>query len=447
MKRFRRLALAVLATVAAGVYLQEASIVSAIPPFARKYQTSCTTCHSAMPRLNATGEAFRLNGYKFLDDEMLVKEEPVELGDEAYKNIWPKAIWPADIPKQTPLALRTQLVGHVLLNSDEEVRQDFRMPNNLWILAGGTIGEKFSYFLHTHAFSEGEGEFTVARVFLQYNDALDGLLGENSLNIKMGLFEPAAVPFSSFTNLTLTNYALNSYSFTLGDGWGGAGHHGGALALGRSQRGIEFNGLVGDRLFYGLGVVNGNGAAVSEESYDNNNAKDFYFRLSYKLGGLAPSGRTPEDAASSASWPERSVKIGVFGYWGDNTQEDLDLATVDDADVEDYQQVGFDVTARWDGWEILSGMVLSSVDLHRQVVRASYTQDYSVQMTEVSYQVYPWLHPYVRYEFVDREDQEDLQRWIVGASGMIRTNVKLSIEGIIDKELDDAVLVAVDWAF
>ena len=107
--------------------------------------------------------------------EEAVKEEPVELGDEAYKNVWPKAIWPADIPNQTPLALRTQLVGHVLLDSDEEVTQDFRMPNNLWLLAGGTIGEKFSYFLHTHAFSEGEGEFTVARVFLQYNDALDGL--------------------------------------------------------------------------------------------------------------------------------------------------------------------------------------------------------------------------------------------------------------------------------
>ena len=34
----------------------------AITAFARKYQTSCMTCHESLPRLNAVGEAFRLNG-------------------------------------------------------------------------------------------------------------------------------------------------------------------------------------------------------------------------------------------------------------------------------------------------------------------------------------------------------------------------------------------------
>ncbi len=36
---------------------------SAIPAFARKYQTSCQTCHIVFPKLNAFGEAFRLRGY------------------------------------------------------------------------------------------------------------------------------------------------------------------------------------------------------------------------------------------------------------------------------------------------------------------------------------------------------------------------------------------------
>ncbi len=36
----------------------------AIPAFARKYETSCQTCHTVFPKLNAFGTAFRLNGYR-----------------------------------------------------------------------------------------------------------------------------------------------------------------------------------------------------------------------------------------------------------------------------------------------------------------------------------------------------------------------------------------------
>ena len=35
-----------------------------IPAFARMYRTSCSTCHTAAPKLNVLGEAFRLNGYR-----------------------------------------------------------------------------------------------------------------------------------------------------------------------------------------------------------------------------------------------------------------------------------------------------------------------------------------------------------------------------------------------
>ena len=36
-----------------------------IPAFARKYKTSCATCHNGYPKLNAFGDAFRRNGYQF----------------------------------------------------------------------------------------------------------------------------------------------------------------------------------------------------------------------------------------------------------------------------------------------------------------------------------------------------------------------------------------------
>ncbi|MGA2256689.1 MAG: hypothetical protein ABSG53_18735, partial [Thermoguttaceae bacterium] len=50
--------------------------VLAIPTFARKYATSCITCHTVYPKLNDTGEAFRRNGFQFpTNEDVLVKEE------------------------------------------------------------------------------------------------------------------------------------------------------------------------------------------------------------------------------------------------------------------------------------------------------------------------------------------------------------------------------------
>src|SRR5450759_4014067 len=59
----------------------------AIPSFARKYKTSCSTCHYAFPKLNGFGKAFKNNGYRYPagQDLEMTKEEPVSLGADAIK--------------------------------------------------------------------------------------------------------------------------------------------------------------------------------------------------------------------------------------------------------------------------------------------------------------------------------------------------------------------------
>src|SRR5579864_776476 len=80
---------------------------SAIPAFSRKYQTSCTTCHSNYPELNDFGEAFKKNGFKFpKDDDAFVKEPPVMLGAKAQKEAFPGAVYPGEIPGTVPVAFR-----------------------------------------------------------------------------------------------------------------------------------------------------------------------------------------------------------------------------------------------------------------------------------------------------------------------------------------------------
>src|ERR1700730_5340604 len=87
-----------------------ASTAHAVPAFARKYQTSCQTCHIVFPKLNAFGQAFRLRGYRLPGEtEELVKQPPVSLGAPAYKKLWPGAIWPGELPSYVPLAVIVKL--------------------------------------------------------------------------------------------------------------------------------------------------------------------------------------------------------------------------------------------------------------------------------------------------------------------------------------------------
>ncbi|MBZ5550647.1 MAG: hypothetical protein LAO22_22255, partial [Acidobacteriia bacterium] len=71
----------------------------AIPPFARQYGTSCSTCHIDFPKLNDFGKAFKDAGFKFpKDDEDFIKVPPVMLGAAAQKDQWPHTIYPGMIP-------------------------------------------------------------------------------------------------------------------------------------------------------------------------------------------------------------------------------------------------------------------------------------------------------------------------------------------------------------
>src|SRR5262249_31008350 len=79
---------------------------SAVPVFARKYQTSCQTCHTVFPKLNPFGQSFRLNGYRMpAETEEQVKEKPLSLGSEAYKRTWPSMVYPSTIPATVPVAI------------------------------------------------------------------------------------------------------------------------------------------------------------------------------------------------------------------------------------------------------------------------------------------------------------------------------------------------------
>src|ERR1700674_5607729 len=84
-------ALAVTAALAAPAH--------AIPSFARKYGTSCTTCHTVYPKLTPFGEAYRRNGFRFPGvDSDYVKQDTITMRPKT------GSFTQATLPSQAPLA-------------------------------------------------------------------------------------------------------------------------------------------------------------------------------------------------------------------------------------------------------------------------------------------------------------------------------------------------------
>lgn len=97
---------ALAAAVVAGSTLAWVASAEAIPAFARRYGTSCQTCHTVYPNLTPFGEAFRRNGYRFPAGEDFDRsvDEPVELGQEVHEDLFPDELWPGEIPGSIPIA-------------------------------------------------------------------------------------------------------------------------------------------------------------------------------------------------------------------------------------------------------------------------------------------------------------------------------------------------------
>ena len=132
---------------------------SAIPNWARKYGTSCYTCHSGFPTRNAFGEAFKANGFRWPggEDADHAKQEQVKLGADGWKKTFPESPWPSDLPGFAPVAI---FVTGPLINYADKVEKTKSQPGQQvtpqilnWggpfdarILYGGTIGENVGFF-------------------------------------------------------------------------------------------------------------------------------------------------------------------------------------------------------------------------------------------------------------------------------------------------------------
>ena len=434
--------------VSAVVTLAFATDASALPVFARKYRTSCTTCHIGFFKLNPFGEAFRQNGYSIPggQEARLVKEEPVSLGAEAWKRVFPDAVWPGAIPSNVPVAF----YAHQRIFVDENASPgnpttNFKFPHEFKIFTGGIMGGPFSFWGEVDLEAANRSAGTVGsglkRIFFQANDLFSeeswgrvGWLPEDALNLRAGLIDIGVL--AQPLNVRRTINKPLPYTYAVADGWD----------LGDLSSGFEANGVLLHRVKYNAGVVNGTTTGTPTGVFDENNVKDLYYRAAYKHGGLSFDGKDWAGAEGSElkqsdNWVDNAITVGQFGYFG--------TSTLTGPFHNQFWRLGWDARVNVGDLDLYGAIIKGRDNKPSTTVRDLDTWSWFV---EADYVLFPWLQPAIRYEQVtyDKAFARDVDNLILSLLMWPRANIKLTLEGLIPLEDSDAnsqLLVDLTYAF
>lgn len=429
----------------------------AVPSFARKYQTSCLTCHTVYPVLNPFGEAFRRNGYRFPSqggsvDSDAVKSPMIALGQEEYKKTFPDSVWPAAIAESVPLSVMAN--GSVAVNFPDSDAHEAAGNTFGW---NGIVGEV--HLFGAGAFSDTVTYFTqltiptdeavdVETAYLLWND----IVGPRHLvNLWVGrLMNPQINSFglhSSYLGdtfmpaVSVVGLYNPSGSFTLGQG-----HNDGA----------ELNGIVGHRFGWSLGWV----ASSSASGLSMPNAEDVYAHIGVKSGGVALDGEGkygPNVPDPDKPWAERSITLDAFAYHGMNVLDNGTGAVAGITPATPFPQrdrfdaVGATVHAQLDSAILTYG---GQLERHLRPYPGSAATanpsgdpipgapDYTsgrafVTYGELDYVLFPWFVPAVRAEYtrttVESSNPASLLRVMPGVAMLVRPNIKVVVTGDFEK--------------
>ncbi|MGZ4831988.1 MAG: hypothetical protein ACXVZQ_03620 [Terriglobales bacterium] len=330
-----------------------------IPAFARKYQTSCTTCHDNFPHLNDFGKAFKDAGFKFpSDDETFIKVPPVLLGSPAQKELWPKTVWPGVIPGMPPIGLRMnnffQVVGKNRGNfaavqglTSPAVpgfvpRTDFE-PGLFSIFTAGNFGSDIAFWVDDDISVAGaNGNGGLGDGYLRFVNIGRFLhLPKDALSMRVGQFE-LELPFSQARSWNISPWDVYGQS-AVGSINANVNQHNvnnGGFALANAAQGVEFSGghhyggylwaLAFVNQATGSQTIDTSGLVPSATGANNGglgflsdaNFKDIYGRLAYRfnLERDRESRRAIQAAGAMGPRTHTYLTVGSLYYYGRSVQ-------------------------------------------------------------------------------------------------------------------------------
>jgi hypothetical protein len=413
------------------------STAEAIPAFARRYGTSCQTCHIAFPKLTPFGEAFRRNGYKFPgQDEDFVKQDQVPLGQEAYRQMFPNAVWPGTLAGSPPLAVGfngfvaihpSKSSGSARLDNGSVVTlQDLAAEAHLW--AGGAFSEHIAYYGEV---TFADGGVDIEHAELHFNDLG---LSPHLLNLYVGRGVPnltSFAPHSSYIADTILPSILVTALY-------GADPGTSFSTLGQYNL-MEVNGMYRGRFIYSLGANSG-------ANVDTRTTENATVHLGFKVGGMRLDGEgDTAGAAGNAQkpWEETALTVDAFGY---RSASHFANATDPTMFQDDLTYVlGGHVRGTAGPFELNSGLFQ---EWHNHATPAGVGVKAVTQYDELSYVAFPWLVPAVRMEYVSLLPDGGMRvndvLFIGGAACLVRPNLKVTLTGLI--EHSNGAPTALGWS-
>jgi hypothetical protein len=461
MRPIRGLPLLVAALAGVLVYFAALRDARAVPSFARKYQTSCQTCHTVYPVLNPFGEAFRRDGYRFPSqngsvDSDAVKANTIAMGQEEYVKTFPDSVWPDKIAEAIPFSVMFN--GGVPINlPDSEAKAGAGntftwsgVEAELHIFGAGAFNDNLTYM--TQLTLADDGTFDIETAYMLWNDIVGP---RHAINLWIGrLFAPQLTSFALHSDY-LSDAVMPAVSVA------GLYNPSGSFVLGQGHTdGAELNGIVGHRFGYSLGWV----ASSNASGLSMPNAEDLYAHIGIKSGGVALDGEGkygPNVPDPRKPWAEKAVTLDLFAYHGiqrlDNgTGVGSPAAAVPQDDR--FNAFGGSLHGQYDS---LVAHVGADIEQHSRPYQAlspasgtfpgvpDFTDSSAlVGYAEIDYVVWPWFVPGVRAEYTSADvkgqsDKATLLRIIPGIAMAVRPNVRVVLTG--DLENGTGLPVAGGW--
>jgi hypothetical protein len=399
----------------------------AIPAFARKYETSCLTCHTVYPKLTPFGEAFRRNGYRFPGvDGDYVKMPAVPLGQEANKKTFPRTAWPSSLPGGSVLALGVN--GQAFAYPDSSASSvraggshgagvsldQLVQEGHVW--AGAALDDSITLWAEV-TFGEGAVDVEHAQVLL--ND----LLGpRHALNLTVGRGFPTLTSFGPHSTY------LGDSLLTVAPVTGIYGVSGDPFTLVDNYNGAELTSVLGGRLDWSAGVTSGKNPTT-----DRVRSENVYGHAGVKLGGMRLDGEGLQGPANALRpWAETALTVDVFAF---RSREMLGGIAGADIPLIGDTSYTFGAAAR--------GQVGST-----ELNLGAYTQKHDrataeqggvradVEWAELSQVVFPWMVPAVRVERIGlmptgAPNVSDVHV-MPGIAFLLRANVKAVLVGNLE---------------
>ncbi|HZZ84987.1 MAG TPA: hypothetical protein VFE30_10655 [Anaeromyxobacteraceae bacterium] len=416
---------AALSLVAVAGALLVPNSAHAIPAFARKYGTSCATCHTVYPKLTPFGEAFRRNGYRFPGiDSDYVKQETVVLGQEANKKTFPNSIWPGTLPSSVPIAVGFN--GQTLVSPDKTSSvargrngavfnlDDLVAEGHLW--GGASLSDTVTVWAEL-TFSD---TVSVEHAQVLFND----LAGPNHyFNLVVGKGFPTLSSFgphsSYLADIGIPNAPVTGIYGTSPD----------PFVLVDNYKGLELNGVIEGRVNYAVGVNSGKNSFGSSFA-----TEDFYASAGFKLGGMRLDGEGaigPQDPLRP--WAENALTVHGFVYHS-NERFSTPGTTAGTAASNDVGlTIGGGARAQLGSLELNLGFYDQS---HNRGTDALGNVTADVLYGEATYVLFPWMVPGLRVESMWLKPEGGTRvndvHLMPGIAFLVRTNLKLILAGNIE---------------